>query len=106
MAGKQYIFPNLSAAEIVFMLNEMGFTLKESDIQRPQPALMRQVYEFVVERLMGISTQELKQPSFDALSRTLDYDLIADALVHARFFRNLYVHTTSAAVAKFNLGRS
>lgn len=85
--------------EIVSCIQELtNIPAKEADFQRPQPEVIAKLLEACLESFMGISAQELRQPSFETLNLLgPDHDIYVDAIGHQKFFSTVYVLTFSHA---------
>ncbi|GAO46849.1 Nuf2-domain-containing protein [Saitoella complicata NRRL Y-17804] len=54
-----YLFPDLSAAEILTCMSELSIPFTEDDLNKPSPQRMQMVYETFADILMGVTRENL-----------------------------------------------
>lgn len=84
-----YSFPLLKASEIYSVLRNMQITVNDPDIRKYEPPLIRRIFEVFIEKIMGITKEEMGQPAFSGL-RALDFpELHEESIPELTFFRTI-----------------
>eukprot|EP00003_Mantamonas_plastica_P013320 TRINITY_DN2328_c0_g1_i1.p1 TRINITY_DN2328_c0_g1~~TRINITY_DN2328_c0_g1_i1.p1 ORF type:complete len:103 (-),score=40.73 TRINITY_DN2328_c0_g1_i1:114-422(-) len=87
--SQQYSFPILETSEIVQCLNELNIEITKKDLKKPEPAVVRNVYQHLVELLLGWSAEDHKQIDFDMLDELEFAEMHEESMVEYEFNRAL-----------------
>ncbi|CCI49179.1 unnamed protein product [Albugo candida] len=67
----------------------MQITVNDPDIRKYEPPLIRRIFEVFIEKIMGITKEEMGQPAFSGL-RALDFpELHEESIPELTFFRTI-----------------
>lgn len=102
-AGAANTFPILKINEIVACLKELDLAVTPEDIQNPQPAIARAVYEHLAKALMGVTREELRQPKFGALDQLQFPQLHEDSIPEFGLQRSILKLLAAAGVREASL---
>lgn len=92
MATKHYMAPLLANAEILLCLQELcGQPFPETAITKPDPETVAFILEHLVERLVGVSREELNSTVPDALAGIEFPNLHEHSIPNMTFLRYLCV---------------
>eukprot|EP01135_Chromosphaera_perkinsii_P007944 Nk52_evm16s1073 gene=Nk52_evmTU16s1073 len=83
-----YQFPILAKDDLLQCMADMGVSMSEQDLQKPNPEHIRMIYENFVEILMGFSKEELYQPTFDSLEESEYPELQDESYPRSSFLEN------------------
>jgi hypothetical protein len=85
------MYPTLRNAEIVTCLCEiLNHPIQESSLVKAEPDTIRHIYEGLVEKLVGVSREELLTPVQDALE-TIEYPQLHElSIPEISFEKQLY----------------
>jgi hypothetical protein len=85
-------YPMLSDAEIVECFKELGVQqLTVQNLSKPEPEFIYALYENVVQKLMGITGEEMSKPVFEPYNQLEHPHLYDAAIYQITFIGNLYV---------------
>ncbi|OIR58001.1 MAG: spindle pole body protein Nuf2 [Amphiamblys sp. WSBS2006] len=98
-----YSFPDLKMSEILQCMQNMEIDLAESDIAKPNPAVVQRVFEDLVELFSGLGKDDYAQPDFEGL-KGLDYpELVTDTHAIAALGNHAAALMRVAGVGDFTL---
>jgi kinetochore protein Nuf2 len=86
-----YSFPKLKYQEIVTCLREQGITLTVQDLQEPDEEKIRPVYEKLVENLINMTKDDMRQPEFRAIDALQNPELHEDSLGEVAMTKQILV---------------
>lgn len=93
MEGNKVTFPMLSDVEIVECFKELGVqSLSVQNLTKPEPEFIYALYENVVQKLMGVSGDEMARPVYEPYSDLVHPQLYDAAIYQLTFLENLYVN--------------
>mmetsp|Transcript_29485 Transcript_29485/g.49579 ORF Transcript_29485/g.49579 Transcript_29485/m.49579 type:complete len:456 (-) Transcript_29485:50-1417(-) len=98
-----YSFPILSNQEILACLSELDIQFTEQDLLKPTHESVKQVYEPLVQLLVGVTREELQQPALGAIDALEFPELHNESVATLAFSRALIDLTTAAGVHDFAL---
>lgn len=92
MESHKVTYPMLSDAEIVECFKDLGVQqVTVQNLSKPEPEFIYTLYENVVQKLMGISADEMSKPIME-LYTELGHPALYDASIYQlNFLGNLYV---------------
>lgn len=87
-----YPLPKMSNADVIQGINKLFNTeLNEKHLTKPEPDVMRGLYEKMVESFIGVSLEELGNPHFGDFN-SLEYpQLHEESIFEITFLRYLFV---------------
>jgi hypothetical protein len=92
MSEHKVTFPMLNDVEIVECFKELGVqSLTVQNLTKPEPEFIYALYENVVQKLMGITAEEMAKPVFEPYNEFAHPQLYDGAIYQLTFLENLYV---------------
>jgi kinetochore protein Nuf2 len=78
----QYCFPKLKNRDILACLRELDIPMTLSELKEPTMDIMMPVYFKLLELLMGVNKDSLKQPNFNAMNECWKYPELHEVSVY------------------------
>eukprot|EP01112_Ceratiomyxa_fruticulosa_P022964 TRINITY_DN8588_c0_g1_i1.p1 TRINITY_DN8588_c0_g1~~TRINITY_DN8588_c0_g1_i1.p1 ORF type:complete len:443 (-),score=75.12 TRINITY_DN8588_c0_g1_i1:99-1427(-) len=98
---KPHTFPILPDDQIISTMTSFGVALALEELQKPIPEVVREVFEQIVQRILMISTADLKQPQFDALGVLMLPELHDESIGEFMFWKSLLKLMNTVGVEDF-----
>jgi len=86
-----YSFPKLRFAEIVSSLRDQDIPCSVDDLKEPSEEKIRPIYEKLVENVMGIAKDDMRQPEFKAMDALQNPELHEESLGEVAMTKAMYV---------------
>lgn len=92
MESHKVTYPILSDAEIVECFKDLGVQqVTVQNLSKPEPEFIYTLYENVVQKLMGISADEMSKPIMELYTELGHPQLFDASIYQLNFLGNLYV---------------
>lgn len=88
-SASSYSFPTLKAQEILLCLKGLDIPMSVEELKAPTETKMMTVYSQMIEMMMGVTKDELRQPQFGAMDHFQFPELHEESLTSLGIYRHM-----------------